>query len=171
VQPVNPREELADPKLDYRSDHLSLVAQRALSINVRRGQHVTTHVSAPDQISGAVEQGQVLGRVTVSVDGKRAGASPLVAARSVGAATALDKVISTAQNPFALLGLAAIVILLSLLLTTRRRGSKEAETPAPRPSKNRRQGPQQRTPEERRRMHEERMRRRRKRLEGEEGAG
>jgi D-alanyl-D-alanine carboxypeptidase (penicillin-binding protein 5/6) len=171
VQPVHQREELADPRLDYRSDHLSLVAQRALPINVRQGQRVATHVSAPDQISGAVKQGQVLGRVTVTVDGERAAASPLVAARSVGAATTLDKVISAAQNPFALLGLGAIVILVGLLLTTRRRGSKEPETATPGPTKNRRQVPQQRTAEERRRMHEERMRRRRQRAEREEGTG
>jgi serine-type D-Ala-D-Ala carboxypeptidase (penicillin-binding protein 5/6) len=172
VQPVRQREELADPKLDYRSDHLSLVAQRALPINVRQGERVATHVSAPDEISGAVDQGQVLGRVTVSVDGRIAAASPLVAARSVGAATTLDKVISVAQNPFVLLGLVAIVILVGLLLTRRGRGSKEPETATPRPTRNdRRQVPEQRTPEERRRMHEERMRRRRQRMEREEGTG
>ena len=86
VQPVHQGEQLADPKLDYRSDHLSLVAQRALPINVRQGQHVATRVTAPDQISGAVKQGQVLGHVTVSVDGKPAAGSPLVAASAVGAA-------------------------------------------------------------------------------------
>jgi D-alanyl-D-alanine carboxypeptidase (penicillin-binding protein 5/6) len=172
VQPVHQREELADPKLDYRSDHLSLVAQRALAINVRQGQRVATHVTAPDQISGAVDQGQALGRVTVSVDGRVAAASPLVAARSVGAATTLDKVISVAQNPFVLLGAVAIVILVGLLLTRRGRGSKEPETATPRPTRSdRRQVPEQRTPEERRRMHEERMRRRRQRMEREEGTG
>jgi D-alanyl-D-alanine carboxypeptidase (penicillin-binding protein 5/6) len=171
VQPVDHGQELADPKLDYRSDHLSLVAQRSLPINLRQGQHLTTHVTAPDQISGAVEQGQVLGRVTVSVDGKVAAASPLVAARGVGAATTLDKVISSAQNPFVLLGLGVIVILVGLLLTRRGRGPKEPVEAAPRARSNGRQAPQQRTPEERRRMHEERMRRRRQRAEREGGTG
>jgi serine-type D-Ala-D-Ala carboxypeptidase (penicillin-binding protein 5/6) len=170
VQPVTRRQELADPKLDYRSDHLSLVAQRALPINVREGQRVTTHVTAPDEISGAVKQGQVLGRVTVSVDGKPAAGSPLVAAHAVGAATLLDKVISVAQNPFVLLGLGAIVILVGLLLTRRGRGRKEPETATPPPRRNGRQAPQARTPEERRRMHEERMRRRRQRAEREGGS-
>jgi D-alanyl-D-alanine carboxypeptidase (penicillin-binding protein 5/6) len=174
VQPVHQGEQLADPRLDYRSDHLGLVAQRALPINVRRGQRVTTHVSAPDQISGAVKQGQVLGHVTVSVDGKVAAGSPLVAAEAVGAATTVDKVISVAKNPFVLIGLAAIVILVGLLLLTRRgRGAIEpkAATPRVRENGSRRQAPTQRTPEERRRMHEERMRRRRERAKREEGAG
>jgi len=62
VRPVRQGQQLADPKLDYRSDHLSLVAKNALPINVRQGQHVATHVTAPDQVSGAVKQGQVLGQ-------------------------------------------------------------------------------------------------------------
>jgi serine-type D-Ala-D-Ala carboxypeptidase (penicillin-binding protein 5/6) len=169
VQPVRQGQQLADPKLDYRSDHLSLVAQRALPVNVRQGERVGTHVTAPDEVSGAIEQGQVLGRVTVSVDGKVASASPLVADRAVGAATTLDKVISTAQNPFALLGLGAIVILLGLLLTRRAREPKEPETAGPKQNNDRPQGPQPRTPEERRRMHEERMRRRRQRAERKSG--
>jgi serine-type D-Ala-D-Ala carboxypeptidase (penicillin-binding protein 5/6) len=169
VQPVGRGEELADPKLDYRGDHLSLVALRALPVNVRQGQRVATRVAAPDEISGAVKQGQVLGHVTVTVDGKPAAGSPLVAARSVGAATLLDKVISVAKNPFFLLGLVAIVILVGLLLTRRGRDQKEPETATPGPRRNGRQAPQQRTPEERRRMHEERMRRRRQRAEREGG--
>jgi D-alanyl-D-alanine carboxypeptidase (penicillin-binding protein 5/6) len=169
VQPVRQGQELADPKLDYRSDHLSLVARDALPINVRQGQHVATHVTAPDEVSGAVKEGQVLGHVRVSVDGKPAAASPLVASRAVGAATSLDKAISAAKNPIVLLLLGAIVILLGLLLTRRRRESREPETAAPTTRENRRQAPQQRTPEERRRMHEERMRRRRQRMEREGG--
>ncbi len=171
VQPVRQGQELADPRLDYRSDHLSLVARDALPINVRQGQHVATHVTAPDEVSGAVQEGQVLGHVRVSVDGKPAAASPLVASRAVGAATTLDKAISSAKNPIVLLLLGAIVILLGLLLTRRAHRSRETETPAPRVRENRRQTPQQRTPEERRRMHEERMRRRRQRMEREEGTG
>jgi D-alanyl-D-alanine carboxypeptidase (penicillin-binding protein 5/6) len=173
VQPVHQGEQLADPKLDYRSDHLSLVAQRALPINVRQGQHVATHVTAPDEISGAVKQGQVLGHVTVSVDGRVAAGSPLVAAHAVGAATTFDKVVSFVKNPIFLLALAAIVILVGLLLTIRGRGPREPKPATPRARENgsRRQAPRQRTPEERRRMHEERMRRRRERAEREEGTG
>ena len=173
VQPVHQGEQLADPKLDYRSDHLGLIAQRALPINVREGQSVTTGVTAPDEVSGAVEEGQPLGHVVVRVDGKVAAGSPLVAAHAVGAATTFDKAISFAQNPIFLLVIGGIVILLGLLLMRRGRGEKESKAETPRAPTNgsRRQAPRQRTPEERRRMHEERMRRRRERAEREEGTG
>src|SRR3954452_18634853 len=171
VQPVRQGQELASPKLDYRSDHLPLVATRPISVNVRQGQRVSTQVSAPDEISGAVNRGERLGRVTVTVDGRRAAVSPLVAAQAVGAATLLDKVISTAQNPFVLIALAAIVILLGLLLVMRGRGAREAENPVPQAPEEQRRSPRQRTPEERRRMHEERMRRRRQRIERDGGTG
>jgi D-alanyl-D-alanine carboxypeptidase (penicillin-binding protein 5/6) len=171
VQPVRVAQELASPKLDYRSDHLPLVATRPISVNVREGQHVSTRVSAPGEISGAVHKGERLGRVTVTVDGRRAAVSPLVAAHAVGAATTLDKVISTAQNPLVLIALAAIVILVGLLLVMRGRGSRQADDQVPRAQEERQRSPRQRTPEERRRMHEERMRRRRQRMEREGGTG
>jgi hypothetical protein len=122
-------------------------------------------VQAPDEVSGAVERGQVLGRVTVTVDGRRAASTPLVAAHAVGAATLLDKVISVAQNPFVLLALGAIVILLGILLARRRQGPREGESEGPEPRRPVQEAPRQRTPEERRRMHEERMRRRSQRTE------
>jgi D-alanyl-D-alanine carboxypeptidase (penicillin-binding protein 5/6) len=171
VQPVNRGEEIASVKLDYRSDHLPLIAKRALTVNVRQGQHVTTQVTAPDEVSGATRQGEVLGRVVVSVDGRRAAVSPLVAAHAVGAATTLDKARSTAQKPIVLIALVAIVILVGVLLTVRGRGPRGAEEDVPRARQDRQQSPRQRTPEERRRMHEERMRRKRQRMEREGGTG
>jgi serine-type D-Ala-D-Ala carboxypeptidase (penicillin-binding protein 5/6) len=170
VEPVRNGEELADPQLDWRNDHLSLIAERSLPVKVRQGQQVTTHVTAPDEVSGPVDEGERLGRVTVSVDGRVAAASPLVAAHAVGAATTLDKVVWSAQNPIVLVALGLIVIVVGLLLTARGRRSREPE-PANGPRNGQRQEPRQRTPEERRRMHEERMRRRRERMEREGGSG
>jgi D-alanyl-D-alanine carboxypeptidase (penicillin-binding protein 5/6) len=171
VQPVHQGQEVASPKLDYRGDHLPLTASQALSVNVRQGQRVATEVRAPDEISGAVDQGQAIGKVTVTVDGKPAATSPLVASHAVSAATTLDKVESGIKNPFALIGLGAIVILVGLVLTTRGRARRDPEPASPQAPRNGRQSPRQRTPEERRRMHEERMRRRRQRMKREEGAG
>jgi D-alanyl-D-alanine carboxypeptidase (penicillin-binding protein 5/6) len=171
VQPVRQGEQLADPRLDWRHDHLSLVAQRPLSVNVRQGQNVATQVNAPGEVSGPVDRGQRLGRVTVTVDGKVASASPLIAAEAVGAASTLDKVVWTAQNPIVLIALGAIVILVGVLLTIRGRRPQEPQTDVGPSSDGRRQEPRQRTPEERRRMHEERMRRRRERMEREGGTG
>ena len=171
VQPVRRGEQLANSRLDWRHDHLSLVARRPLAVNVRQGQNVATRVSAPTEVSGRVTKGQPIGRVTVTVDGKVAAASPLVAASAVDPATTLDKVVWTAQNPLVLIALGAIVILVGVLLTVRGRRPTEPDAEGPSPRPERRQEPRQRTPEERRRMHEERMRRRRERLEREGGAG
>jgi serine-type D-Ala-D-Ala carboxypeptidase (penicillin-binding protein 5/6) len=171
VEEVSRGEEIASPKLDYRDDHLPLVARQPLTVTVREGQGVSTRVNAPDEVSGAVRRGQELGRVTVLVDGKRAAVSPLLAAQAVGAATTLDRVLSTAQNPIALIALAAIVILVGLLLAMRGRRSRKVDDPVPRSQPEEQRSPRQRTPEERRRMHEERMRRRRQRMEREGGTG
>ena len=171
TQPVGRGEQLADPKLDYRSERLPLVAQRAIRLNVREGQRVATRVDAPDEVSGAVDRGDVLGHVTVTVDGKRAAVSPLVAAHAVGAATLLDKALSVVKNPILLIVLGATVILVGLLLTRRGRGAEDPGGSPPRAQRPRQEAPQQRTPEERRRMHEERMRRRRARMEREGGPG
>jgi serine-type D-Ala-D-Ala carboxypeptidase (penicillin-binding protein 5/6) len=171
VDEVSPGEEVASPRLDYRDDHLPLVARRSLTVTVRQGQHVSTQVIAPEEVSGAVRRGQTLGRVAVLVDGRRAAVSPLVAAHAVGAATTLDKVFSTAQNPIVLFGLAAAVILVVLLLTMRGRGTRKVGDPVPQARQETQRSPRQRTPEERRKMHEERMRRRRQRMEREGGTG
>jgi serine-type D-Ala-D-Ala carboxypeptidase (penicillin-binding protein 5/6) len=171
VQPVRRGQEFADPQLDWRNDHLSLVAQRSLPVSVRQGQRVTRQVTAPDEISGPVAEGERVGRVTVSVEGRVAAASPLVAAEAAGAASTLDKVVWTAQNPLLLVGLGAIVIVVGLLLTARGRRSRDPEPANPGPRNGRRQEPRERTAKERRRMHEERMRRRRERMEREGGAG
>ena len=171
VEEVSRGEELASPELDYRDEHLPLVAQRPVTVTVREGQQVGTWVSAPDEVSGAVERGERLGRVTVTVDGKRAAVTPLVAAHAVGAATALDKALSTAQNPIVLIALAGIVILVGALLMMRGRGPRQADNPVPRAQQEQQRSPRQRTPDERRRMHEERMRRRRERIEREGGTG
>jgi serine-type D-Ala-D-Ala carboxypeptidase (penicillin-binding protein 5/6) len=174
LQPVHAGEQLADPRLDYRSDHLPLIAQRPLTVNARQGQRVTTRVIAPDEIKGAHPQGEALGRVTLRVDGRIAASSPLVAAHAVNAASSFDKAFSTAKNPFLLIALGGIVILVGTMLAVRGRGSGPGEpetVPPAEPAGDRRQAPRPRSPDERRRMHEERIRRRRQRAEREGGKG
>jgi D-alanyl-D-alanine carboxypeptidase (penicillin-binding protein 5/6) len=173
--PVARGEELADPDLDYRDETLPLVAARAIEVSARQGQPVETEVTAPDEVSGDVQEGEGLGRVLVRVDGRVAGASPLVASRSVEAATIPDKVVTSAQNPVILVPLGGFVILVGVLLAVRGRRTRDARPatdPAPqapppeqRGEASREPSGRQRTPEERRRMHEERMRRRQEREE------
>lgn len=160
-RPVAAGSELADPGLDYRDETLPLIAKRAIEISARQGQPVDTAIEAPDEISGAVAEGEELGRVVVSVDGREAASAPLVASRSVEAASSFDKAAATAQNPLVLLPLGGIVIVVGVLLALRGRNPQEVPAdrrPARRP---RERIPQQRTPEERRKMHEQRMQRRR----------
>jgi hypothetical protein len=171
VEQVTRGEEIASPKLDYRSEHLPLIAARPITVTVREGQRVGTRVRAPDEVSGDVHKGERLGSITVTVDGERAALTPLVAAHAVGAATTLDRVKSAVLNPIVLIALAAIVILVGLLLTVRGRGARGVDDPAPRAPQEQQRSPRERTPEERRRMHEERMRRRRQRMEREGGTG
>jgi len=177
-RPVERGQELADPDLDYRDETLPLRARRTVVVSSREGQAVRTRVEAPEELSGDIAEGQRLGRVIVTVDGRAAGSTPLVASRSVEAATLADKTLSVAQNPVILLPAGAFVIFVGLLLAARGRRSGpddeiEAPTePRPEPRRERRKrGPRERTSEERRQMQEERMRRRRRRNGEEEGPG
>ncbi len=180
-RPVKQGEQLADPKLDYRGDRLPLVARRGIEVSARGGQPVETRVDAPEELSGPIERGEVLGRVVVTVDGRRAGATPLVAGRAAEAASLAQKVVANAREPRILIPVGAFVILLGLLLVARRRHPFEAggngraggrgSNPAPAPSGRRKrdQARRERTPEERRTMHEERKRRRQQRAESRGG--
>jgi serine-type D-Ala-D-Ala carboxypeptidase (penicillin-binding protein 5/6) len=192
-RPVTRGEELASPGLDYRSDHLALVAKREVTVSIRRGQRVSVRVAAPDELSGAVDKGETLGRVVVSVDGRLEGTSPLVASESVAAATTMEKAVDTAEQPLILIPAGVFVIVVGVLLAIRRRreapegsqqpngltapgptGPPEPEEPPepeqpqqpekPKPSRrSKRKESRERTPEERRAMHDQRMRRRRER--------
>jgi D-alanyl-D-alanine carboxypeptidase (penicillin-binding protein 5/6) len=169
-RPVSEGEELADPKLDFRDERLALLAKRAIVVSAREGQEIETAVEAPDEVSGEIEAGEPLGEVVVTVDGREAASSPLVAASSADAASLVDKAVATAQNPLILLPGGAFVIVVGLLLATRRRRhhDDDNEPDEPSPPRRRERGPQQRTPEERRKMQEERIRRRQQRATGPE---
>ena len=186
-RPVTAGAELADPELDYRDERLSLVAKRGIEVSAREGQSVETEIEAPEEVSGAVEEGEALGSVIVRVDGRAAGRSALIAASSVEAATLTDKVLSVLSNPLVLILLGLIVVGLGLWLVSRNRrrsdgggvfpaganGSGPDPLGAPPPTEPQRgkrdRAPKERTPEERRQMHDERMRRRRERAGRGEG--
>ena len=124
-RPVKRGQELADPELDYRTERISLVAKREVPVSIREGQAVRTRVTAPDEVEGPVERGETLGRVVVTVDGRIAGASPLVAAAAAPAASLLQKAVATVAQPIALLPAGLLVIVLGLLLAFRGRGEED----------------------------------------------
>jgi D-alanyl-D-alanine carboxypeptidase (penicillin-binding protein 5/6) len=174
-EPVARGEELADPELDFRDERLPLLAKRTIAVSTREGQAVDVEVEAPEEISGEIREGETLGQVTVSVDGAPVASSALQAARAADAASIVDKVTATAQNPIFLLPAGGIVIVVGVLLAARGRRRRDgvlepAEPPRPRePRPVRNRTSEERTPEERRKMHEERMRRRRQRSGDEQG--
>jgi len=190
--PVRAGDELADPKLDYRGGRLALVAAKPIDVSARRGQPVDTQVDAPDEVSGAIDQGERLGSVTVTVDGRRAATVPLVAAESVEAATTVDKIRSFVVNPVILIPLGLTVLVAGMMLAGAGRKRKRDEPragprtgddlagndagPEPEPQQTRQRrrrrakASSDRTPEERRKMQEERMRQRQQRA-GRGGGG
>lgn len=96
---VERSERLAGPPIRYRDETLGLVAARALEVAVREGQDVEGEVIAPTEVAGPVERGETLGRVVVSVDGRRAGGVPLVAERALPAATLIERLDDAVPGP------------------------------------------------------------------------
>ena len=125
--PVKKGETFATPDLDYRDETIPLVAKREVPVSIRNGQRVRTRVSAPDEVEGPIEEGETLGRVAVSVDGRVAGASPLVAADAAEAATFVQKAVETVGKPLYLIPAGVLVIVVGLLLALRGRGKDEEE--------------------------------------------
>jgi D-alanyl-D-alanine carboxypeptidase (penicillin-binding protein 5/6) len=124
---VRGREEIADPPVDSGGT-VELLARKPISISVRRDQDVETAVDAPDELSGPVRKGERVGTVRVNVDGRQAGSSPLVAARSAPAPSLGDGV----RNNFptlAVVGGALIVIVLALVIVRRTRREEGSGAP------------------------------------------
>ena len=137
--PVRADEPLAAPALADQDEELELVAKRPVRVSVRRDQRIATEITAPGEVEGPVRRGEPLGEAVVELDGRKAGSTPLVAARSAEAASFGDKLGS--RIPI-LAAIGALVILIGVLWVRRRRGA----------------GP--RTPEERMMHQDDRMRRR-----------
>ena len=136
-EPVKRGQALADPELDYRTDRISLLAKRAVPVSIRKGQRIRTRVTAPDEVDGPIEKGEILGRVVVTVDGRVAGASPLIAASAAPAASLLQKAVAAVAQPIALIPAGLLVIVVGLLLAFRGRGEEDHPEPedAPPPPK------------------------------------
>ena len=134
-------EEVASPELRYQDTTLPLVPERRLRVSMRREQKLETEITAPDEVEGPIARGEELGELTATVDGREAGAVPLVAGRAAGEATFLERARSLISAPIAMLAIAGVVILIAIVVARRRSNRKRQ------------------SPEARRRSHEERMRR------------
>ena len=134
-------EEVASPELRYQDTTLPLVPERRLRVSMRREQKLETEITAPHEVEGPIARGEELGELTATVDGREAGAVPLVAGRAAGEATFLERARSLISAPIAMLAIAGVVILIAIVVARRRSNRKRH------------------CPEARRRSHEERMRR------------
>ena len=109
-------EEFASPAIKYSGGELPLVAGHSLKVAMRAGQRAEVEVEAPAKVSGPIRRGAQLGTATVSVAGLRAGTVPLLASRSIPAASAFDKARGfIGENPVTL-ALAACAILVAAIL-------------------------------------------------------
>jgi serine-type D-Ala-D-Ala carboxypeptidase (penicillin-binding protein 5/6) len=127
--PVHAGQDLADPSIRYSGGELPLRAARRIAVGLRRGQGLSIDVRAPAEVEGPVHRGAVLGRVTVSVDGRQAATVALRAGRSIPAASAFDRARGFVGDHPIPIALAVFVILIGGLLLYRRgrRGNQEGK--------------------------------------------
>jgi serine-type D-Ala-D-Ala carboxypeptidase (penicillin-binding protein 5/6) len=112
-------EELASPVIRYSGGELPLVVGHTLKVAMRDGQQAEVEVEAPAQVTGPIRPGARLGAATVSVAGLRAGTVPLVASRSIPAASSFDKARGWIGEHLVLLAVAACAILIAAILLGR----------------------------------------------------
>ena len=142
---VRKGEEAATASVRYEDEDLPLLAKRAIEVAIRPDQDLRVDVGGPKQVEGPIAAGDRLGQVTVTLDGKFVGRTPLVAGRDVDEPTVVDRI----GGPFvaALIVVVLIVILAAVAFALRRRHQAGRDS--------------ERDPEERMRTRHERIRRRR----------
>ena len=118
-RPIERGQELASPSIRYSGGELSLIAGRGVVVGVRRGQRLHVVARAPREVEGPIAAGRRLGSAVVYVDGRRATVVPLRAARSISAASRLDKARSFVSDHLLLLVLAVCGILVIGILFRR----------------------------------------------------
>jgi serine-type D-Ala-D-Ala carboxypeptidase (penicillin-binding protein 5/6) len=123
-RPVSDGEPLARPEVDS-GGRLPLVPKRGIAVTTRRGERIKTVVDAPEELEGPVRRGERFGKVSVLVDGREAGAVPLLAAASAPAPTIPEELEHRLGVPIeALLAAAglAVILIASVVVLRRRRG-------------------------------------------------
>jgi serine-type D-Ala-D-Ala carboxypeptidase (penicillin-binding protein 5/6) len=119
--PIRAGQALAEPSIRYSGGGLPLRSPRTVAVGVRPDQRLSLEVRAPRKVEGPIAHGARLGTATVFVDGLRAAAVPLRAARKVPEASVLDRARSFAGDNALALALAACAILMGLVFGLRRR--------------------------------------------------
>jgi D-alanyl-D-alanine carboxypeptidase (penicillin-binding protein 5/6) len=120
LEPVRKGRALAEASIRYSGGTLPLRAAKALTVGIRKGQQLSVEVDAPSEVEGPIRRGAALGRASVYVDGVRAGAVPLEAARAVPAASTFDRVRDFLGNNLIPIAIALFVILMGGVALYRR---------------------------------------------------
>jgi D-alanyl-D-alanine carboxypeptidase (penicillin-binding protein 5/6) len=128
--PVHAGQEVASASIRYSGGELPLRAAHTVAAGTYRGQKLDVAVEAPAEVEGPIDRGAVLGRVTVTVDGRPAGTTTLRAARAIPEAGAFDRARSFVEDHPILTALVAFVILIGAGLLWRvivRRRARRAD--------------------------------------------
>lgn len=119
-KPVKRGEEFAEAEIRYSGGRLPLRAEHGIKVGIRKGQDLTFKVIAPEEVEGPIRRGAKLGRVKVYVDGMKAGAVPLVAARAIPEASDFDRARDFVENTWIPIAVALFVILVGGVALVRR---------------------------------------------------
>jgi serine-type D-Ala-D-Ala carboxypeptidase (penicillin-binding protein 5/6) len=119
-KPVKSGEQFARAEIEYSGGSLPLLAAEGLKVGIRKGQELTVKVKAPDEVEGPIRRGAKLGKVSVYVDGLKAGAVPLEAARAVPKASTFDRARSFVSDYWIFILVALCVILIGGIALYRR---------------------------------------------------
>ncbi|HVD86073.1 MAG TPA: D-alanyl-D-alanine carboxypeptidase family protein [Solirubrobacterales bacterium] len=126
--PIRIGQDLADPEIRYSGGRLPLRAERAVAVGIRRGQRLDLTVRAPQEVEGPIRRGAKLGRASVFVDGRLAGAVSLRAGRAVPEASSFDRARAFVGDNLVPIGLAACVILMVAVALLPRLARKRARS-------------------------------------------
>jgi D-alanyl-D-alanine carboxypeptidase (penicillin-binding protein 5/6) len=118
--PIRAGQDLAEPSIRYSGGELPLRAAETVAVGLRRGQRLSIDVRAPAEVRGPISRGAVLGRATVSVNGREAASVALRAGRAIPAASAFDRARALLQDHLIAIAIAIFVILIGGVLLYRR---------------------------------------------------
>jgi len=119
-RPVRVGEQFAEPAIRYSGGSLPLIAADGLKVGLKKGQHLSVKVSAPGEVEGPIRRGAGLGRVSVFVDGVKAGTVPLRASRAVAEASGFDRARDFLSASLIPIAIALFVILMGGIALQRR---------------------------------------------------
>jgi serine-type D-Ala-D-Ala carboxypeptidase (penicillin-binding protein 5/6) len=123
--PIRRGQDLAGPSIRYAGGTLPLQSPKTIAVGVASGERTGLRVRAPATVEGPIRRGARLGTAIVLLDGYRAGAVPLLAARAIPAAGTLERARDFVRREWIWLAMGACVILIGAagLWRRRRRGA------------------------------------------------